>query len=290
MGAIMQTQLLRSFQAVCVLLGALSLGGCEYLVVDEKGNQRYVDWFTDRMRPGETLVALPSAIGPGYPITRPGNPTRQVAYVPTLESYPTQRWAVGVSGGVSFARGEMNHFFPEANTDSHLSNFTLTGSGEYHRAINYNPNNSTLTWGRMGLDFTIPSSGDSSPNFGGEVLRTHVGWQVAPKVGFSIQFLERNGTTSGIFSMGHCLWLTGGPVFTRINDDFAGVSHSKSAVGWTVGGGIDFNYTNGWATRVGVHYTDYGTNNLVLPGGNVKIDHNDVSLKIGLYARFETGK
>ena len=61
----------------------------------------------------------------------------------------------------------------------------------------------------------------------------------------------------------------------------------KNAVGWTVGAGMDFNYTRDWTVRVGVEYTDLGTNTISLPGGPVKVDHTDVSVKVGLFRRFE---
>jgi len=88
--------------------------------------------------------------------------------------------------------------------------------------------------------------------------------------------------------MNHCLWATAGPSFANVKDRFADFEHSKTAVGWTVGAGIDFNYAKDWTVRLGVEYTDLGTNTISLPGGPVKVDHTDLSAKIGLFRRFET--
>jgi len=201
---------------------------------------------------------------------------------------PAERWSYGVSVGGLWGTGEMNHFFPAANTNSRINDFVATGTFEYSRSVGYDPSLAMVKWLRMGVDVRTPVSGDSSPNFGGEVLNSRIGWMITPKVGASVQFLEKNGKTSDIFPINHCYWMTGGLSFANVEDRFAGVEHSKTAVGWTLGAGMDFNYAKDWTVRVGIEYTDLGTNTISLPGGPVKVDHTDWSVKLGLFKRFES--
>ena len=201
---------------------------------------------------------------------------------------PVERWSYGVSVGGLWGTGEMNHFFPDANTNSQISNFVATGTFEYSRSVGYDPSRAMEKWLRYGVDVRTPVSGNSSPNFGGEVLQSHIGWMVTPKVGASVQFLEKNGKTSDFIPINHCYWMTGGLSFANVKDRFADFEHSKTAVGWTVGAGIDFNYAKDWTVRLGIEYTDLGTNTISLPGGPVKVDHTDWSVKLGLFKRFET--
>jgi opacity protein-like surface antigen len=201
---------------------------------------------------------------------------------------PVQRWTYGISVGGVWGTGDMNHFFPAANTNSRISDFVATGTFEYSRSIGYDPALMMDKWVRFGIDVRTPVSGDSRPNFGGEVLQSRIGWMFTPKVGASVQFLDKNGKTSGLIPINHCLWMTGGLSIADVKDTFADESHSKTAVGWTLGAGMDINYTHDWTARIAVEYTDLGRNTIDLPGGPVRIDHTDWSLKVGLFRRFES--
>ena len=57
------------------------------------------------------------------------------------------------------------------------------------------------------------------------------------------------------------LYVTGGAAFAGI-DNFYGLSNieaSHSRVGWTLGGGIQYAFTDNWSLGVEYRYTDYGT-------------------------------
>ncbi len=57
-------------------------------------------------------------------------------------------------------------------------------------------------------------------------------------------------------------YATGGAAFADIKDSFAGpggfASLSRTRVGWTVGGGVEYAITNNWSVRAEYRYTDYG--------------------------------
>jgi outer membrane immunogenic protein len=59
------------------------------------------------------------------------------------------------------------------------------------------------------------------------------------------------------------LYATGGAAFAAIQDTYltapgAFASQSRSRVGWTVGGGLEYAVTNNWSIRAEYRYTDYG--------------------------------
>lgn len=290
-----------AFVRLCVVFLALALGACAYnpktgelrLVGDPKAlrtGETYVDPATlatiyfgnydDCPECGAELCPNCGRCPYGSRNCRPINEYKNLI--------PVSRWAIGGEIGGLWGTGEMDHFFPPANTNSRINDFVATGTLEYSRALAYNSRNGVITWGRIGLDITTPTSGHSSPNFGGEVLDSRIGWQFAPKIGVSMQFTEKNGRTAGIFPLNHCMWIMGGPVFANVKDTFADEQHSKTTTGWTIGAGLDFNYSSQWTARVSINYTDLGTNTVPLPGGPVRIDHTDWALKIGLLKRFET--
>jgi outer membrane protein with beta-barrel domain len=282
--------------SIVIFLG-LALGACAYN--PKTGELRVAA--PDNLRPGETwytpqqLVDLWSGAEywdycerhpcPFF-ISRP--PDRYAPRATYADLIPVSRWSYGLSIGGDWGKGEMNHFFAPADTNSRIRDVVATASLEYSRAYAYNQSLNMVSWGRAGLDLTTPTSGNSPPNFGGEVLKSHIGWMLYGKVGASWQFLEKNGKTSGIFPMNHCLWMTAGPVIANVRDDFADESHSKTALGWAVAAGFDFNYTPDWTVRLGVQYTDLGKNTVSLPGGPVAVDHTDFSVKLGLFRRFES--
>ena len=61
------------------------------------------------------------------------------------------------------------------------------------------------------------------------------------------------------------LYVTGGAAFAHVNErDQVGVTgaftdHATTRTGWTVGGGVDYAFTNNWIGRVEYRYADFGT-------------------------------
>lgn len=58
------------------------------------------------------------------------------------------------------------------------------------------------------------------------------------------------------------IYATGGAAFADIKNTYLGpagfASTSRSRVGWTVGGGVEYAITNNWSVRAEYRYTDYG--------------------------------
>jgi outer membrane immunogenic protein len=102
------------------------------------------------------------------------------------------------------------------------------------------------------------------------------------------------------------IYATGGVAFAGVNLDlslsgvdaagvpfFATGSRSSTRTGWTVGGGIEYAFTNNWSIRAEYRYTDFGTinRNAVFPGGgffNGHLRFAENQVQAGLSYKFET--
>jgi outer membrane immunogenic protein len=102
------------------------------------------------------------------------------------------------------------------------------------------------------------------------------------------------------------IYATGGVAFAGVDSDLslsgvdaAGVpffvsrSRSNSRTGWTVGGGIEYAFTNNWSIRAEYRYTDFGTirRDAVFPGGGFFNGHRRFAqnqVQAGISYRFET--
>ncbi len=88
-------------------------------------------------------------------------------------------------------------------------------------------------------------------------------------------------------------YATGGAAFADIKDSFVGpagvASLSRTRVGWTVGGGVEYAITNNWSVRAEYRYTDYGRfldTPFVLPA---PVNHHstDNRVQIGFSYKFD---
>ncbi|MDQ0392590.1 outer membrane protein [Labrys monachus] len=68
--------------------------------------------------------------------------------------------------------------------------------------------------------------------------------------------------------------------------DIGSASSSKTRVGWTVGGGVEYAIDDHWLLRGEVRYTDFGKQNSNFFGDRVKIRFNEVSTLIGVSYKF----
>ena len=61
------------------------------------------------------------------------------------------------------------------------------------------------------------------------------------------------------------IYVAGGVAFEDLSSKFAtsGTTIKANAVGWTIGAGVDYAFSNNWFGRVEYRYTDYGTKNYV---------------------------
>lgn len=65
-----------------------------------------------------------------------------------------------------------------------------------------------------------------------------------------------------------------------------GVSDSKTAVGYTVGAGVEAMVTNNITTRVEYRYTDFGSKDYNLGTSTVSSGYDDHSVKVGIGVKF----
>lgn len=89
-------------------------------------------------------------------------------------------------------------------------------------------------------------------------------------------------------------YATGGAAFGGLTTNYFGPfgtdSFNHTRVGWTVGGGVEYAFTNNWSARVEYRYTDYGTftDNLAasFPGVNVRRRETDNRVMAGVSYHF----
>jgi outer membrane immunogenic protein len=65
-----------------------------------------------------------------------------------------------------------------------------------------------------------------------------------------------------------------------------GASQSKTRVGWTAGGGVEYAIDQNWIVRGEVRYTDFGNQNITLLGDPVKTRFNEVTTELGVSYKF----
>ena len=109
-------------------------------------------------------------------------------------------------------------------------------------------------------------SASSSPNIQGSI-RGRVGLAMD-----RVLFYATGGAAFGGFTNNYVNTLNG------LTDSF-----SKTRVGYTVGGGVEYAFTNNWSVRVEYRYTDYGhmTDNLInSTGGGVNVHQRDAENRV----------
>ncbi|MEA3535341.1 outer membrane protein [Rhizobium sp. CC-YZS058] len=65
-----------------------------------------------------------------------------------------------------------------------------------------------------------------------------------------------------------------------------GGSDSKTAIGWTAGGGAEAFVTDNITARVEYRYTDYGSKSFDVPGRNFSSGYDEHSVKVGMGVKF----
>ena len=94
-------------------------------------------------------------------------------------------------------------------------------------------------------------------------------------------------------------YATGGAAFGGLRNTYLnttnglGDSFSKTRVGYTVGGGVEYAFTNNWSLRAEYRYTDFGNNTDVLTnstGSGVAVRHRitDNRVQAGFSYKFDT--
>jgi outer membrane immunogenic protein len=72
----------------------------------------------------------------------------------------------------------------------------------------------------------------------------------------------------------------------ELTDTATGASDSKTAVGYTVGAGVEAMVTDNITTRVEYRYTDFGSKNYDPGGSTVSSGYDDHAVKVGIGVKF----
>ena len=78
------------------------------------------------------------------------------------------------------------------------------------------------------------------------------------------------------------LYVAGGVAFADVKNNYFGVTNTDSRVGWTIGAGADYAFTNNWIGRLEYRYTDLGS---AIDGG-VRVRQNSNEVLVGLLYKF----
>ncbi len=98
------------------------------------------------------------------------------------------------------------------------------------------------------------------------------------------------------YAFDHALiYATGGAAFAGLKNTYTGVGGvfdgpSKTRVGWTVGGGLEYAIDNNWSVRGEYRYTDYGTYSDFLPNNGgffAKKHETDNRVTVGFSYKFD---
>ena len=176
-------------------------------------------------------------------------------------------WIGGTLGGAT------------ANFDFSRSSDTIDGSGVLGGVTGgYNWQNGPIVIGLEGDVLGAGISGSGRFNSGANVanpnidamadLRLRAGVTVVPQV---------------------LLFVTGGGAWADVDlpvNGSAGGSGSGSFFGWSVGGGAEVAFTRNWSARFDYQFTDFDSDTVSYPGGDVKYDPDVSTYRGSLIYRF----
>jgi outer membrane immunogenic protein len=105
--------------------------------------------------------------------------------------------------------------------------------------------------------FVVGVEGEVNGVFSGSKSQTLLGTTWSDKQGLDSVVRGRLG-----YAVDRALfYVAGGVAFENLSSSFAApavTSLKANSVGWTIGGGVDYAFTNNWIGRVEYRYTDYG--------------------------------
>jgi len=82
------------------------------------------------------------------------------------------------------------------------------------------------------------------------------------------------------------LYTTGGVALANARLSTDGVGPSETHVGWTIGGGVEYAFTNNWIGRAEVRYSDFEKKNYQTLYGPVKSGWNQTTTELGVSYKF----
>jgi outer membrane immunogenic protein len=194
-------------------------------------------------------------------------PARTAPPVFTPPPIPVFTWTglyVGGQVGYSFGRdiGTTVIGAPRGNFGTATNVIHPNGIiGGAHAGYNYQFGGNFVA----GLEGDIEGSSDSASSgafFGSYKVQSPVKASIRGRVGFAV---DRT-----------LFYATGGAAFATFRDSYAtGDSTSPSAVGYTVGGGIEYAISNNWSVRGEYRFSSFGSFTDTLPIAGTTVSHKD---------------
>jgi outer membrane immunogenic protein len=82
------------------------------------------------------------------------------------------------------------------------------------------------------------------------------------------------------------IYATGGVAFSGGEVKVLGVSDDNTHIGWTIGAGAEYAFTQNWIGRVEVRYSDFNGKKYSTPVGPAKVDFNQTTATLGISYKF----
>lgn len=82
------------------------------------------------------------------------------------------------------------------------------------------------------------------------------------------------------------LYATGGIAFADAQLQTNGLGSSRTHVGWTAGGGVEYAFTQNWIGRVEARYTDFDRQTYQTPLGPVRVKWDETTATVGISYKF----
>ncbi|MBN8960051.1 MAG: porin family protein [Rhizobiales bacterium] len=123
-------------------------------------------------------------------------------------------------------------------------------------------------------------------------------WVFGLEANYSFKDTNGNFANRGLGSVTGRLGYTWGPALLYVKGGYGwadsrfsnGFGGNGGRDGYTVGGGLEYLFTQNWSGKIEYQYYDFGTVNFVAPGGAIGSFRNDEhTIKVGLNYRFNWG-
>jgi outer membrane immunogenic protein len=209
---------------------------------------------------GASLIALSAGIGGAYaadfPVETPP-PAPDVTYNPE----PAFSWTGFYVGGL------VGYEWADVDTDVAGDFETDNFLGGVFTGYNFDMGNGLV----LGVEGDVTYH-DQSAESGGVEFGTDWNGTLRGRIGYAMDRFMVYGT--------------GGLAVANAEADDGVVSDSQTAVGWTAGAGVETAFTNNVFGRVEYRYTDLGSDEFSLSGGDVDADLSSHGVMVGVGVKF----
>ncbi|GLS23216.1 porin [Labrys miyagiensis] len=135
--------------------------------------------------------------------------------------------------------------------------------------------------------FILGAEGDIDyANLRGSASTTYAGGTIARTLGLKSDWQGSARLRAGYAIDNILLYATGGVAFANAKLSTAGQDSSNTHIGWTVGGGAEYAFTQNWIGRVEVRYSDFSKKTYQTIDGPVKADWNQTTATAGVSYKF----